>query len=131
MSLIATRIVARVKSADFLTVECGADIVCCTLSRLDARTRARATQVTEKLREKLGTDWAVEEMTHDDSRHPCALVEKLAGVDVLLTAHGFQVPTNKDGENCCKKTACCTVEDKPEALEKQNYTSLSILYPGM
>lgn len=47
----------------------------------------------EKLRDKLGTGWVVEEMTHDDSRHPCELVKKLAGVDVLLTAHGFQVRT--------------------------------------
>ena len=48
-------------------------------------------QVTEKLREQLGAGWVVEEMTHDDSRHPCKLVEELASVDVLLTAHGFQV----------------------------------------
>lgn len=48
-------------------------------------------QVTEKLRERLGAGWVVEEMTHDDSRHPCELVEELASVDVLLTAHGFQV----------------------------------------
>lgn len=30
-------------------------------------------------------------MVHDVNRHPCELVEKVAAMDVLLTAHGFQV----------------------------------------
>lgn len=45
----------------------------------------------EDLRERLGGDWVVEEMMHENDRHPCELVETLARVDVLLTAHGFQV----------------------------------------
>lgn len=45
----------------------------------------------ETLRERLGAGWSVELMTHDPARHPCELVDKLAGTDVLLTAHGFQV----------------------------------------
>ncbi|CAN0442099.1 unnamed protein product, partial [Ectocarpus sp. 8 AP-2014] len=35
--------------------------------------------------------WAVKEIIHDDERHPCELVQELAGADILLTAHGFQV----------------------------------------
>ncbi|CAM9121302.1 unnamed protein product [Ectocarpus sp. 8 AP-2014] len=34
--------------------------------------------------------WAVEEIIHDVERHPCELVQELAGADILLTAHGFQ-----------------------------------------
>lgn len=43
------------------------------------------------LQERLGGGWVVEEMIHDPDRHPCELVETVGGVDVLLTAHGFQV----------------------------------------
>ncbi|CAM9729304.1 unnamed protein product, partial [Hapterophycus canaliculatus] len=48
-------------------------------------------KVIEDLQERLGGGWVVEDMMHDHDRHPCELVEALARVDVLLTAHGFQV----------------------------------------
>lgn len=48
-------------------------------------------KVVEDLRRRLGDGWIVEEMMHDSDRHPCELVETVGRVDVLLTAHGFQV----------------------------------------
>lgn len=49
-------------------------------------------QLMDELRIRLGhLGWAVEEIIHDDERHPCELVQELAGADILLTAHGFQV----------------------------------------
>eukprot|EP00903_Cladosiphon_okamuranus_P012796 g11960.t1 len=50
----------------------------------------KAEKVVEDLQQRLGDGWVVEEMMHDSDRHPCELVETLGGVDVLLTAHGFQ-----------------------------------------
>ncbi|CAM9574664.1 unnamed protein product [Sphacelaria rigidula] len=48
-------------------------------------------KVAAELGEKLGEEgWTVEIMVHDHDRHPCEVIEKLAGVDVLVTAHGFQ-----------------------------------------
>ncbi|CAN0286662.1 unnamed protein product [Ectocarpus sp. 12 AP-2014] len=49
-----------------------------------------ADKVVEDLQERLGGGWIVDMMMHDSDRHPCELVETLAGVDVLLTPHGFQ-----------------------------------------
>ncbi|CAN0185509.1 unnamed protein product, partial [Ectocarpus sp. 8 AP-2014] len=49
-----------------------------------------ADKVVEDLQERLGGGWMVDMMMHDSDRHPCELVETLAGVDVLLTPHGFQ-----------------------------------------
>ncbi|CAB1106157.1 unnamed protein product [Ectocarpus sp. CCAP 1310/34] len=49
-----------------------------------------ADKVVEDLQERLGGGWIVNMMMHDSDRHPCVLVETLAGVDVLLTPHGFQ-----------------------------------------
>lgn len=49
-------------------------------------------QVGTELWERLGNiGWSVSELVHDNERHPCELIEQIAGADVLLTSHGFQV----------------------------------------
>lgn len=52
--------------------------------------------MVEDLQERLGGGWVVDTMMHDSDRHPCELVETLAGVDVLLTPHGFQVSESQN-----------------------------------
>ena len=49
-------------------------------------------QLADELGDRLGhIGWKFTQIVHDDQRHPCELVEELAGADVLLTAYGFQV----------------------------------------
>eukprot|EP00903_Cladosiphon_okamuranus_P015541 g14347.t1 len=59
------------------------------------RDRNRKLLKTEELADELWVrlghiGWTFTEIIHDDERHPCDLIEELAGADVLLTAHGFQ-----------------------------------------
>ncbi|CAM9325307.1 unnamed protein product [Ectocarpus sp. 4 AP-2014] len=59
------------------------------------RDRNRKLLKTEELMDELWIrlghlGWTVKEIIHDDERHPCDLVQELAGADILLTAHGFQ-----------------------------------------
>eukprot|EP00752_Nemacystus_decipiens_P010141 g9037.t1 len=48
-------------------------------------------ELVDELWDRVGhIGWTFTEIIHDDERHPCDLIDELAGADVLLTAHGFQ-----------------------------------------
>lgn len=62
------------------------------LGPLPLRSNNLFPQLADELWIRLGhIGWTVKEIVHDNERHPCELIEELAGADVLLTAHGFQV----------------------------------------
>lgn len=64
--------------------------LCIIISTVPERLCQR--KVIEDLQQRLGDGWVVEKMMHDSNRPPCELVATVGSVDVLLTAHGFQVP---------------------------------------
>lgn len=69
-------------------------------------------QLSDELWDRLGhLGWKMTEIVHDDQRHPCDLVEELAGADVLLTAHGFQV-------QCCRSTY--SSRDRSKAMDPKS-----------
>ncbi|CAN0390427.1 unnamed protein product, partial [Discosporangium mesarthrocarpum] len=50
----------------------------------------RVEEVQESLQSRLGEEWEVMTIIHDNSHEPCWLYTQLMEADVLLTPHGFQ-----------------------------------------